>query len=258
MNEIGRNDPCPCGSGKKFKKCHMGREEELVAEKLEYMADGAADKITALPEVNYGRCREIMSNLDVAKLTKREMGVKFIDLGSYLELGFTKRQDIPDLKRVSAGQLVNPLKTTKSDPENIYVAVSPAVSDSTLIHQLAHVLDFLAGSGINPGIASSVSEELEVPGELLEHPKEFGDWLEFLRNEFSVELDAEDTIVAYLHETGHLLTGDTLKSENVDLIKGLANRTITFLRANREEIDRRIKNRAGYIQQPGARQSQDS
>src|ERR1700756_1159514 len=22
----GRNDPCPCGSGKKFKKCHLGEE----------------------------------------------------------------------------------------------------------------------------------------------------------------------------------------------------------------------------------------
>jgi hypothetical protein len=21
--KIGRNDPCPCGSGKKYKKCHM-------------------------------------------------------------------------------------------------------------------------------------------------------------------------------------------------------------------------------------------
>jgi uncharacterized protein YecA (UPF0149 family) len=21
-NKIGRNDPCPCGSGKKYKKCH--------------------------------------------------------------------------------------------------------------------------------------------------------------------------------------------------------------------------------------------
>ena len=21
---IGRNDPCPCGSGKKYKKCHLG------------------------------------------------------------------------------------------------------------------------------------------------------------------------------------------------------------------------------------------
>ena len=22
--DVGRNDPCPCGSGKKFKKCHGG------------------------------------------------------------------------------------------------------------------------------------------------------------------------------------------------------------------------------------------
>lgn len=25
MGGIGRNDPCPCGSGKKFKKCHLGK-----------------------------------------------------------------------------------------------------------------------------------------------------------------------------------------------------------------------------------------
>jgi hypothetical protein len=25
MTKIGRNDPCPCGSGKKYKKCHGGR-----------------------------------------------------------------------------------------------------------------------------------------------------------------------------------------------------------------------------------------
>jgi len=23
--KAGRNDPCPCGSGKKYKKCHMNR-----------------------------------------------------------------------------------------------------------------------------------------------------------------------------------------------------------------------------------------
>ena len=29
--KVGRNDPCPCGSGKKFKQCHEGREGELFA-----------------------------------------------------------------------------------------------------------------------------------------------------------------------------------------------------------------------------------
>jgi len=33
FRNVGRNDPCPCGSGKKFKKCCIGKEEllELVA-----------------------------------------------------------------------------------------------------------------------------------------------------------------------------------------------------------------------------------
>jgi preprotein translocase subunit SecA len=30
MKLPGRNDPCPCGSGKKFKVCHLGREQELI------------------------------------------------------------------------------------------------------------------------------------------------------------------------------------------------------------------------------------
>jgi len=30
LPKIGRNDDCPCGSGKKFKKCHMGNEEQLA------------------------------------------------------------------------------------------------------------------------------------------------------------------------------------------------------------------------------------
>ena len=28
--KIGRNAPCPCGSGKKYKKCHLGTEDELM------------------------------------------------------------------------------------------------------------------------------------------------------------------------------------------------------------------------------------
>jgi len=26
MEKVGRNDPCPCGSGKKYKNCHWGKE----------------------------------------------------------------------------------------------------------------------------------------------------------------------------------------------------------------------------------------
>lgn len=30
MKEIGRNDPCHCGSGKKYKNCHMGQSKSAV------------------------------------------------------------------------------------------------------------------------------------------------------------------------------------------------------------------------------------
>lgn len=29
--KIGRNDPCPCGSGRKYKQCHYGKSEETIA-----------------------------------------------------------------------------------------------------------------------------------------------------------------------------------------------------------------------------------
>jgi len=28
MTKIGRNDPCPCGSGKKYKDCCMGKNDQ--------------------------------------------------------------------------------------------------------------------------------------------------------------------------------------------------------------------------------------
>ena len=30
MPDIGRNDICWCGSGKKYKKCHLSKDEEKI------------------------------------------------------------------------------------------------------------------------------------------------------------------------------------------------------------------------------------
>ncbi len=63
LTKVGRNDPCPCGSGKKFKKCHLGREGDLYLRKSETLDPEAGKKICALPEVRYGRSREIIEAL---------------------------------------------------------------------------------------------------------------------------------------------------------------------------------------------------
>jgi len=243
MLKIGRNELCPCGSGKKFKKCHLGREDEL----MKLLPEGAGDDIVDLPEVSYGRSAEIMSGLDFPKLTKTDIGVRLIDLQTYLKLGLDSKEIPPNLDSASAGQMINPFKTMKADPDHIYVAITPKISGSTLIHQLAHALDYLNGSKVNPGLARPLSLELELPLELLEHPREFGDWLEFLRNEFAVELDAEDTIVSFLHGKGFLISGEVLKSGDHDALEAQVRRAVDFLRESQPEINGLIENRVGYI-----------
>ena len=34
MAKPGRNDPCPCGSGDKYKKCCLAKEEAVAREQL--------------------------------------------------------------------------------------------------------------------------------------------------------------------------------------------------------------------------------
>ncbi len=34
LREAGRNDDCPCGSGKKYKKCHLRADEEASSKAL--------------------------------------------------------------------------------------------------------------------------------------------------------------------------------------------------------------------------------
>ena len=45
MNTIGRNDPCHCGSGKKYKKCHLEKDESDDRKQREKAALNAAKQI---------------------------------------------------------------------------------------------------------------------------------------------------------------------------------------------------------------------
>ena len=92
MEKVGRNDLCPCGSGKKFKKCHMGREDELVLDGIDEITEEISVGITSLPEVDYGRSREIVDAIDIKELTGNEIGIKFIDLKQYSDLNLPGTQ----------------------------------------------------------------------------------------------------------------------------------------------------------------------
>lgn len=45
--KAGRNDPCPCGSGKKYKKCHRAEDEQAVHVELKRREQEAKDAAAA-------------------------------------------------------------------------------------------------------------------------------------------------------------------------------------------------------------------
>ena len=245
--KVGRNDPCPCGSGKKFKKCHMGKEDELVLDSMGEFTDEMSKKITGLPEVNYGRCREIIDSLDIKKLTGNAMGIRLVDLKKYSDLNLFTTSNSKVEEYIGGGVFINILKTLTTDPDNLYLAISPNIDDSTFIHELAHVLDYLGGSRIMPGAQQPLSMETNIPLEHLDHPEEFGKWLNYLAEKFDVKLDADDTIVSYLYKNGMLLKGSIISGGNEMLMKTRSEQIFKFLSENSQEIDKIIRERDGYI-----------
>ena len=248
MEKIGRNDPCPCGSGKKFKRCHLGKEDQLTRETTagEFSPEDSA-RITALPEVSYGRSREMLDGLDIKKLTGSSAGIKFIDLAAY------KALDLADARRSekdgtgTGGVLINIFKTKITDPDHLYLAISPEINDSALIHQLAHVLDYLGGSKLMPGMAKPLSFDVGIPTEHLEHPHEYAYWLNYLKNEFDVQLDADDTIVTFLFENDMLIKSSDIDQQDKTLLRAKSERMMRFMSEKSAEIDALICERPGYI-----------
>ncbi|MFH1488513.1 MAG: SEC-C domain-containing protein [Pseudomonadota bacterium] len=248
MKNTGRNDPCPCGSGKKFKKCHLGREDELYSEDLtEITVEEMGEKITRLPEVSYGRSKEMVGGLDIQALTGKQTGIKFVDLESYFQLNFSGAVHRRSSKKTGGGLFINLYKTVQSDPDNIYVAISPDIDESTLTHELAHVLDYLGGSHLMPGTLQPLSLELGIPPEHLEHPEEFGYWFDYLHKRFAVQLDADDAIVSYLYSKGMLIKGEDIREKKGFILKSRSDRILKFLGENSEEVDDMIRNLPGYI-----------
>lgn len=57
--KTGRNDPCWCGSGQKFKRCHLGRESEERAKPWEVTTEFRKDfskKLCSAPEILHDQC----------------------------------------------------------------------------------------------------------------------------------------------------------------------------------------------------------
>ncbi len=225
----------------------MGREGELVLRKKEVLDPEAGRKICGLPEVHYGRSRAMIEALVQDGILDSSMGIKCVDLEAYRNLGVSG-QEIPlEGLKGSAAILVNTRKTRVNDPRHFYLAITPKIQDSTLIHQFAHILDYLKGSGTEPGTFKQLSLESGIPVDHLDHSQEFGRWLEYLRDRFEVHLDAEDAIVAYLYRNEILFKIEDIQARDIPQLAFLSKQLLDFMIKNRKEIDALIRERAGYI-----------
>ena len=50
LKNTGRNDSCPCGSGKKYKKCHLAEDEAAKHQELAKAAEEREAALTAAEE----------------------------------------------------------------------------------------------------------------------------------------------------------------------------------------------------------------
>ncbi len=218
-------------------------EKKLVADSLKEISFDKSLMITSLSEVDYGRSQQIKNELNLKEITGKDMGIKFVDMNAYMALNMNgkKQNKYPD------ALMINALKTRISDPKNIYIALKPNANESSLIHELAHALDFLNGSCIIPAFARALSLEYIIPLEHLEHPQEFGYWFNYLKNKFNVIPDAEDMIICILYENRMLIKGKEIKEQNREYLTKKSNEIIKFLSENSQKIYSIIKNLPGYI-----------
>lgn len=84
MEEIGRNDPCFCGSGKKYKKCCINKDginvkEEIIKKREEKIIEFKTDERSEQEEITGMKCRKCGGELKKVEMVEYEDIMKFIE-----------------------------------------------------------------------------------------------------------------------------------------------------------------------------------
>lgn len=59
--DVGRNEPCPCGSGRKFKQCHQGRTELPLEHRVGWLLERATNWVDRFAELDLDVVRRVVS-----------------------------------------------------------------------------------------------------------------------------------------------------------------------------------------------------
>ena len=111
--DLGRNEPCWCGSGRKYKKCHLGREQLTLAQRANWLYEKAAQYAAfsgwreLLAEVGYERYRhthDLAEALDAGMADPLVMDVVLFEGGAFEEFLQVRGSLLPDDERLLAEQ----------------------------------------------------------------------------------------------------------------------------------------------------------
>ena len=110
---LGRNEPCWCGSGRKYKKCHLGREQLALAERVNWLYEKATQYVhiagwrDLLAEVGYERYRHthgLDEALAAGMADPLVMDVVLFEGGAFAEFLEVRGSLLPDDERLLAEQ----------------------------------------------------------------------------------------------------------------------------------------------------------
>lgn len=111
--DLGRNEPCWCGSGRKYKKCHLGREQLALAERVSWLYEKAAQYVHVagwrdlLAEVAYERYRhthDLSDALAEGMADTLVTDVVLFEGGAFAEFLEVRGSLLPDDERLLAEQ----------------------------------------------------------------------------------------------------------------------------------------------------------
>jgi tetratricopeptide (TPR) repeat protein len=111
--DIGRNELCWCGSGRKYKKCHLGREQLPLAERVGwlYVKAGQHAQLTGwndlLAEAGYERCRYADDDPDALAAALDDplvLDAVLFEGGAFAEFLRIRGSLLPDDERLLAEQ----------------------------------------------------------------------------------------------------------------------------------------------------------
>jgi SEC-C motif len=111
--DLGRNEPCWCGSGRKYKKCHLGREQLELSERVNWLYEKAAQYVhiagwqELVAEVGYERYRhthDLADALAAGMADELVMDAVLFEGGAFAEFLQVRGSLLPDDERLLAEQ----------------------------------------------------------------------------------------------------------------------------------------------------------